>query len=817
MYKHLGDKMLFDYYMVHSTRTKDIFCTEPFYIESKYINKFNETAMDINSLVVRIIKNINGEFSDFKAYLPDFPLKDEIIKLKNPLAPIFWTRYDGFIRDDGSGVFYSELNYDKPCAEREILYGEDAFKHKNNINNGFRERLISNFYGICKEYFPNKKVTTAFLTDPCHYEETHLSMLLTELLSDDNHQFVMAGPTNLTVKNDSVYAFGRKVDVILKLFPTEFDYEINHFVDILKLFEEGKVLLLNDPRVIIGQCKNLYTYLWKLVNDKDKRLNIREVQVIRETLPYTTALNDENIKLAVENKDKYVIKPVYGRYSMDVFIGSIHTDEEWAESINYVKEKMKEKEFILQEFCKINSETVPYYDGTFTIPMEAFVNLGIFISRDKYIGTCTRWNESLLTSDETTWVTPIVEKEKNMFMEESDLDFRDITREAVIDCGFCGNYVKEYRYLNINPLVLSKNKLDELKKVVNSLAEIFKKTQKLILENIDLYADILGIEPVKGLLKEKYTDEFSFIARMDLILDVEENWKVLEINAETPAGLCESTKIDNLLWEKLKGKGYKRINSGLENQILNEAGKIIKDYSSHKEIKTLAVVGSTYYEDWYTFNIIYEIVKDMDPDIKVIIGSIYDMEVKDDDVYLYNNKVDCMFRYYPLDWFDYEETEYMKKIKELLNNSIFSLNPVTTIVSQSKAFFAAIYELLKQGFYTEEERKIIRKHIPFTTFDLSEMPTPNFAVKPLLMREGEGVEFSWKLKQLPEDDCVFQELVYAQTIKAAVDSNSGSWKENLYPVVGAYITGTEFAGVYTRLGSQITNIICMYAPMYYRD
>ena len=233
-----------------------------------------------------------------------------------------------------AGVFYSELNYDKPCAQREIMVMESLVNSEENINKGFLERLKKNLYSICEEYFPGKeRFTIALLCSSSRVEETHLMMLFKELFENTRFKFIICNNTNFEQVDNSIYSFKEKIDVIVRLYPTEFLGEVSCFPEILKLFEEGKLLLLNDPRVIIGQCKNLYSYLWKLIQEGDSRLSEAEVDVIKQSLPYTELLNMNNIQRAIENKDKWVIKPVYGRYSIDVFIGKLYSKEEWTECI----------------------------------------------------------------------------------------------------------------------------------------------------------------------------------------------------------------------------------------------------------------------------------------------------------------------------------------------------------------------------------------------------------------------------------------------------------------------------------------------------
>ncbi|WP_160674573.1 glutathionylspermidine synthase family protein [Clostridium sp. C8-1-8] len=818
-YKSLSDMMLFKYNMVHTTRKDDVFSDEPMLISESLANSFKHSSEVLNALIERIISNINTEFEDLKPFIPDFKYKDEIISIKRPLPETLWVRYDGFRKENG--IFYSELNYDKPCAQRECSFNskvEDAFG--DNFDNDIYETIRR----TCLKEFPDKdEVNIAFLTAPSRYEETHLAIYLKDILEDSKHSFILVGPDNFDVLDDKVYVFGKPIDVIIRLYPTEFLYEVRHFEQILKLHDLGKVLILNDPRVIIGQCKSLYAYLWKLLDSKDCRISEAEAKVIKAVLPRTEILKVDNFYKAFNDKDKYVVKPVFGRYSIDVFIGKLHNEEEWKESLEYVKKEMDNKTFILQEFSEIDAETAPYYDGRFSYDVEAFGNYGVFLSGNKFIGSCIRWNDDYLTEEESTWISSVkVKRTSCMEVIKPKLDLDSLTKKLVLEHGFTGIYAKNYNYLSDDVILMDKSKVEELKLATEKLACIFKKTTKLIYNNLDLYADILGIEELKETIKREYTDNIIFLGRMDWMLDKYDNLKLLEINAETPAGILESIVIDNYYYESVKnnnGLKVTPINNELPKLIKLQFYKILKDLKAKNNISTVAIVAATYYEDWYTINSIYEAinVKDTEEaqgnDIEIIVGSIYDIEVREDQCYLYGKKVDCFYRFYPLDWF-FDPTYEVEAIGELINKSIFSINPVSSIIPQSKGFFSAIYELLKYDFYNEEEKKLITKYIPYTTFDPTSLKNENYVVKPLLGREGSNIKLSYQLDHMPDYDCVFQETVKGATLKFTVKCNTGTWSENLYPIIGTYIVGDSFAGIYTRVGSKITDSICMYSPLY---
>lgn len=803
MYRDYWDKLLFHYKLIHSKRLKDIYSDIPYFMEEEIYNEFIETTKVINEIALKVQKGINSEFKDFKEYMPNFKYIDEIIGLNREFIPVFWSRFDGFIREDKNGnkkIFYSELNYDKPCAERECMVAEETLSGYNNVNEGFLTNIKENFYKIKEEYYRNNNVNVAFLVDPAHYEEAHLAILFQEQLKRDDINITITAAENIYVEKDEVFCFDKKVEIILRLYPTEYLHEISDFKEILTLFDNNKVLILNDPRVIISQCKNLYSYLWKLVNNNDCRLTEVHRKVIINTLPYTEELNYINIEKAINNKDNFVIKPIYGRYSNDVFIGNLHNEEEWKKSIEYIKEEMKNKPFILQEFCKQKEELSYYYDGRFRIPTKGYGNYGVFLSNDEIIGMCVRWNPDYLTTDDYTWFTPIGVKDRALKEIKTNVKLEDLAARIVIDGEFTGLYSHDKDYITTSLGIIKNDKFNELEEATEKLLEVFKKTRNYVLENIYLFEDILSISGLGEILQKEISEELAFIGRMDWVLDLYDNWKLLEINAETPAGICEAIYVEKIILEELEiNKNIERINLDLKDKIINQGKKIIESYNVSNPV--IAFVALTYYEDWVNTNALYRIFKES-TNYKCIYGNIEDLDIDGDNVLLYGEKVDIVFRYYPLDWFMKENNIQFRKLLDLVNDKVFFLNPVNTIITQSKSFFPIIYELINREFYTIEEVYLIKKYIPFTTFDIEKLKNSEFIIKPILGREGQKVIPSYNLKEIPDEDIIFQERIFQR------GNENGE-----FAVIGVYFTGDEFAGVYTRIGGEVTSKDCTFITL----
>lgn len=179
-----------------------------------------------------------------------------------------------------------------------------------------------------------EKIDVGFLMDPCHYEELHHSYYFKHILKDTNINIVQVGPNNLSVRDGYVYAYSNfKLKIILRLFPTEFFYEISNISEILNCVDCGNLLLINDPRVIAIQAKGFFAYLWNLVKSDSKLLSIRDKEIITKCIPYTEILNQDDIQDVISNKDSYVVKSSLGRYSQEVYIGKLYTQEMWENKI----------------------------------------------------------------------------------------------------------------------------------------------------------------------------------------------------------------------------------------------------------------------------------------------------------------------------------------------------------------------------------------------------------------------------------------------------------------------------------------------------
>lgn len=814
----LTEKILFDYYMISSIRENEIHSPFPFYLEKELFEDMVDSAEILNALVCRIINDKFNNPHELPFVMGNFMLDKEILSIQCPVSPFFWVRYDAFIRADG-GIFFSEFNYDKPCAQREIAIS-DMMRPHNNPSANFRSAFYENFKTLSINAFAtNSKPTVAILVSPHHSEEIHLAHFYMDLLKDLNLEFVIASTDNIHVEDNRAFAFDKPIDIILRQFPTEYLYQIKDIKEIITLFENRKLLIINDPRAIIAQTKSLFAYFWKLVELDDSFLSQLEKDTIRKTIPYTTLFDKSKIDELLQNKNKYVIKAVYGRYSEQVYIGTMLSNEEWHLILNDVCES--DDLHIIQEFCPIKKEEVLRFNGEIFENKTAFGNFGIYLSNNKYCGSCIRWSPNYLSDDEDVWVSPVGVSDRNINITKtvSDIDynhiFHKINDTAAFELGFTGGYTGYQQSFSLDALVLDEDVLNEIKTATNNLAELFYKTTKHVQNNSAILCPVLGIsEELIPLISKQQQNTLSFLGRFDFAFDTVGRLKLLEFNAETPAGIIESIGLNSLIKDILN-LPYNNPNENMTQQLKTELNRIINLYKKKKLIHTIGFTSLAYPEDFYNTKFLFDILNTNDENF--VYGEVSGLHIKNNKLNLYGQPLDAIYRYYPLDWFFTDEN--YKGFGEAFKENTLCINEPSTFISQSKAFFALIWELYKDGFYNKDEKNLILKYIPFTSLDPDDFKEGDYCVKPYFEREGKGVTLSINNMESDylKDEMVFQERVPIQTVPLNIHTTMSMTQEVGYPVLGAYVIGNEFGGIYTRAGGVVTDANAIYIPTYIKE
>lgn len=146
-----------------------------------------------------------------------------------------------------------------------------------------------------------------------------------------------------------------------------------------------------------------------------------------------------------------------------------------------------------------------------------------------------------------------------------------------------------------------------------------------------------------------------------------------------------------------------------------------------------------------------------------------------------------------------------------LEKGDYLINSGHTLIVQSKVMFAFLYEIIGKGIITQDEEKFIKKYIPYTSMEKDKSMSKDYVIKPYLSREGQGIKMNYEtLNESEMHEAVYQERVNIKPLRYGLEGQD----RFMFPVIGTYITGSEFAGIYTRIGNIVTDKEAVYIPTY---
>ncbi|MGE5404298.1 MAG: glutathionylspermidine synthase family protein [Candidatus Saccharibacteria bacterium] len=803
----------FDYYLPSHPADLEAFYPEPTRLHPELYSQMTGAARVLNNLVNRLLRDyladpaLHGAFS-----LPEFPFRESVLSLKRPLVPFFWARYDAFIREQG-GIFFSEFNYDKPCAQREMMASEQLGGGGQNPCSGFADSFRNALIQIWDKHGDNvSPPTVGILIDPAHIEESHLALLYADLIKPLGWETFSVGGRNLEIDSQGVKAFGRYLDLIIRQFPIEFGQEINDFSGLLKLYDNYKVLILNDPRAIVPQSKGMFAYLWRLVEDDSSYLTPVETQIITSTIPYTRILRLEDQDELLSNRDQWVIKASYGRYSEEVYIGTMHSPTEWEEVVRYVLESAKEH--VMQEFIPIKETVAERFAWGGPVQTSAFCNYGVYFTSDEITGVCARWSPDYLSEDDSGWFTPIILSSDpvpelyarfyQVGSSEQRLANAEVISRQLEEMGFPLEQPDDIQAFTVDPFILNRGFYQEIRDTTDRMACLLNRAAQLARQNLDLFGPLLGIpEILYDLIHRDQSPWLTCFGRFDWGVDVTGRPWLFEINSDTPGGLeaIQLNKIASAVYD-----GF--LDPNQEFPTLLRTGFF--DAIGHPKASSTVVGLITSMDSQEDIFNLHQFASHIEvPGLKFIMGDISDLKAAEK-LLLNNRVIDVLYRYYPLDWMA-ERADALELLDSLA--TIQFINPASALIPQSKAFLAMVHQLVREGFYSMEESQFITDHIPVTQLVWPNRPC---VIKPYFEREGTGVCFSeWlskeELNDLADEEVVYQDPVEIRPFVTAVRSSRGLERVSGYPVLGSFLINDRFAGIYTRIGGAVTDplaVVC---------
>lgn len=256
------------------------------------------------------------------------------------------------------------------------------------------------------------------------------------------------------------------------------------------------------------------------------------------------------------------------------------------------------------------------------------------------------------------------------------------------------------------------------------------------------------------------------LARMDFVKDVFNNFKLVEINADTPCAIPESFYGNFIYTKDEESKQY----------INGELAQVFARLSTNNDDFFVFAANKEYQEDWYNAKYLHENLKRYFPELKSELVSLSDLEIFDDGVYFSGKKIDILYRLHPVEMLmeDVSDDGYPvgRKLIELHNEGkVVLVNSPEAIIMQDKRLLAIMTNFDNRfGFYTREELLAIYRMIPLTSTDKRLNLSEKVIAKPIYGREGYGISVFNKFEahtiEDKDDEYIYQVYINQPTVEA---------------------------------------------------
>ena len=403
--------------------------------------------------------------------------------------------------------------------------------------------------------------------------------------------------------------------------------------------------------------------------------------------------------------------------------------------------------------------------------------------------------------------------------------FRQMRRQIYHEVGDFWHDLFDSEYALYDLFFFSPSEITEIRQATNRAGHIFFKTAKLLrnssdetLAQLDLPKRILPFIRHQGLPVE------SVISRLDLV-QTDEGYKVLELNADTPTFEKEVFHVNGILARKFSAKDP---NQGYEEELGAAIRKAILEVSIKLKMEEPYIVFTSHddhLEDRGTACYLMELA-----DLPAKFVPLHKLQILrgeglfDDE----GRKIDILYRpTYPLEHLIDDQDPVTKdlvgiSLLELVSEEKLAiLNPISAFLLQSKAVQAVIWGLMEldHPFFTEMEKKWIRQYFlpTYLEEDVFLRKGIKYVKKPCFGREGDTVEIFQDKKRIMQDihktyvnsQPVFQQYVELPTYH--IKTTEGMKEAKL--LIGSFLINGEASGIGIRAGKQITDNNAYFLPI----
>jgi len=375
-----------------------VFLYQPMFFTEIDIQRFEELTGQMYGILDKVVQHYLEDKSfrecfGFSSLLDTLIRKDPGYKTDIPMG-----RFDIFYDFENRKFQFCELNTDGSTGMQQQQELAHIFKHSSAVLDFEKEyelhdfelfdswvKVVQNKY---EEFSKSKTPPQVAIVDWLEEQIPSEFVAFQSAFERAGCKTVIVDPRWLEYRDGKLYYQDFRVDCIYRRAVTgeiiERADSVRNFID---AYLQGDVCVVGPIRSQIAHNKILFALLHD--SAKSSFLTEEERSFVEEYIPYTTIFdvhNVDSVKAAMNNKDRWVLKPMDQYAAEGVRVGRDYSPEKWCEII---KNEAKE-DYILQEFCKVSKIPMAFFDKESVEFIETNYMLGLFMYDGKFQGVYTR-------------------------------------------------------------------------------------------------------------------------------------------------------------------------------------------------------------------------------------------------------------------------------------------------------------------------------------------------------------------------------------------------------------------------------------------